>query len=381
MFENLKAKTTTAFDQLNGEISEVFDSVNAIPAQFNTKFGEDRSLVTQMPQLTNLALNGAAISWDPTLIAGINAGAVEGPAFSKPVAGAPSFGLGQAYPYYPGSNMAPFYSIYGMSGNAWYNSTTQTGSANGSISYVGPPMIGVTSEVLIATASYNTASGAQPQTYTMTGTYTKAFVNGDFDNWNANINMNGGATGGTLSIGSKRGPVSVHGAATLSNGQVVSRNVTVDVVLPNNELHMSYSQSLYGTTRNATYKNTVIGNVTLVAEYSFDDKVGTYIGAGTGWSSDPYNYISASVFSYQPLTGPASTAARITGVMQTSNPQWSLVTDVTLTNGNVSNDGSQLWNTYSTPPKTPNVFRASFLDSFYDFKGSWWAGLGFGWNY
>jgi hypothetical protein len=312
---------------------------------------------------------------------------LEGPAFSSPTAVAPSFGPGQAFPYYPGSNTAPYYSIYGMSGQASYNTATGAGQASGYVNLWAEPTATVTRESLTANASYNTGSPATGATVSVVGTYEKVMANGDQDTWSVNLSLTGGEWSGTVSASSKHGPISVSGNATFSNGKTVSQSFTGDFEIGAQKLHVNYQKMPRDgedyVTQSASYENKVFDEITLMADYKFDSKIGTASSAGAGYWYDERSYLSAMVGSYAPLVGPATTSGKIVGAIKTSDNQWTLQTSVTITNQNVD-DASALMLTDlfndQIPAQTPLTFHTMFLQSYNSYKNGvfGWFGVTIG---
>ena len=376
MFTSLNEQVAAGFKKGNDAIKEAYEAVKDIPIDFSNQFASAKSWVLELPTITTTSRGQHSL--DSSMLINFPTMTLDGPEFSSPTAVAPSFGPGQAYPYYPGSNTAPYYSIYGMSGQASYNTATGAGQASGYVNLWAEPTATVTRESLTANASYNTGSPATGATVSVVGTYEKVMANGDQDTWSVNLSLTGGEWSGTVSASSKHGPISVSGNATFSNGQTVSQSFTGDFVIQNHELHVAYHKmprdgEAY-VTQSATYRNTVFENITLMADYAFDSKIGTASSAGAGYRYDDRSYLSAMVGSYAPLVGPATTSGSIIGAIKTSDNQWTLQTSVTITNQNVD-DASALMLSDQIPAQTPFVFRSMFLQSYDSYRDCVFWGL------
>ncbi len=382
MFTSLNEQVGAGFKKGNDAIKEAYDAVKEIPTQFQNEFASAKSWVLELPTITTSSRGPNTL--DSTILMSFPTMTLGNLALSSPWASAPSFSAGTAYPFYPGSNTAPYYSIYGMSGHASYSSDTLVGQASGYLSYTAPPSLLVTKETLTAYASYSTGTGGIGATTSIVGNYEKVLANGERDSWSANLQLNAGQWSGTLSAASNRGPVSVSGNVTFSNGQIVMQTFSCDYAISNHELHVGYSKALrdgeYHVTSGASYRNTEFANTTLMADYGYDSKVGTKILAGAGYWYDQKNYLGVVVGSNTPLVGPATTTGKLFGSVRTNNPLLTLQVSATISNQNI-NDASSLMFTDSIPSHTPFFFRSIFLDSYQSTKDG--LGLGFqgGWGY
>ena len=382
MFTTLNEQVAAGFKKGNDAIQEAYEAVKDIPVDFSNQFESAKSWVLELPTITTAS--SGQHSLDSSMLINFPTIPLEGPAFSSPIATKPSFGPGQAYPYYPGSNTAPYYSIYGMSGQASYNTATGTGQASGYASYTTPPSLTLTRESLSAYASFNNNNPATGATVNVVGTYEKVMANGDQNTWSVNLTLAGSEWNGTVSASSKQGPISVSGNATFSNGKNVSQNFTGNFVLQNHELHVSYHKMPRDgedyVTQSATYRNTVFENITLMADYAFDSKIGTASSAGAGYRYDDKSYLGAIISSNAPLVGPATTAGSFFGAIQTSDNLWTLQTSVTMTNQNI-HDASILMFNDQIPAKTPFTFRTMFLQSYDSYRDGVFGGFRTTWQY
>ena len=375
MFTSLNDQVTAGFKKGNDAIKEAYDAVKDIPTQFKNEFASAKSWVLELPTITTSSRGANTL--DSTILVSFPTMTLENPALSSPTASAPSFSAGTAYSYYPGSNMAPYYSIYGASGQASFNSDTLVGKANGWLNYTAPPTLLVTKDTLSAYASYYTGTAGAGSTAAIVGNYEKVLANGERDSWSANLQLNAGQWSGSLNAASKHGPVSVSGNVTFSNGQIVMQTFSGDYAISNHELHVGYSKALrdgeYRVTSVATYRNTEFANITLMADYGYDSKVGTKLAAGAGYWYDEKNHLGVVLASSTPLVGPTSTTGKVFGSVRTNDPLLTLQVSATITNQNI-NDASSLMFTDSIPVQTPFSFRSIFLDSYNSTKD----GLGFG---
>jgi hypothetical protein len=385
MFTSLNEQVAAGFKKGNDAIKEAYEAVKDIPIEFSNQFASAKSWVFELPKITTTSRGQRSL--DSSMLINFPTMTLEGPAFSSPTAVAPSFSPGQAYPYYPGSNTAPYYSIYGMSGQASYNTSTGSGQASGYANLWAEPTATVTRESLTANASYNTGSPATGATVSVVGTYEKIMANGDQDTWSVNLSLTGGEWSGTVSASSKHGPISVSGNATFSNGKTVSQSFTGDFEIGAQKLHVNYQKMPRDgedyVTQSASYENKVFDEITLMADYKFDSKIGTASSAGAGYWYDERSYLSAMVGSYAPLVGPATTSGKIVGAIKTSDNQWTLQTSVTITNQNVD-DASALMLTDlfndQIPAQTPLTFHTMFLQSYNSYKNGvfGWFGVTIG---
>lgn len=122
MFTALNEEVAAGFKLGNDDIKAGYDAVKDVPTTFRNQFSNSKSWVNELPTITETgsSLNSSIIINFPTMT-------LEGPSFSSPTASAPTFGAGQAYPFYSGSHTAPYYSIYGSTGHASYNTATGVG--------------------------------------------------------------------------------------------------------------------------------------------------------------------------------------------------------------------------------------------------------------
>lgn len=285
MFTALNEEVAAGFKLGNDDIKAGYDAVKDVPTTFRNQFSNSKSWVNELPTITETgsSLNSSIIINFPTMT-------LEGPSFSSPTASAPTFGAGQAYPFYSGSHTAPYYSIYGSTGHASYNTATGVGQA-WLLNFTAVPLTTVKSETLNCWSTYSTGTPQTGAMVTVIGTYDKILVNGDRDSWSVNLNLANSQWNGTVSAASKHGPVSVSGNVTYSNGQLNSQSFSGSVAMENHILNVNYSKMLqngeYHVTQNASYRNTVFENITLMADHAFDSEIGTRTSAGTGyWYSD-----------------------------------------------------------------------------------------------
>lgn len=379
MFTALNEKVAAGFKMGNDAMKEGYDAVKDVPTTFRNQFSDSKSWVDEIPTITETgtSLNSSIIINFPTMT-------LDGPSFSSPTASAPTFGAGEADPFYPGSNMAPYYSIYGSTGHASYSTDTGSGQANGYASFTALPSTTVTSETLSCWASYNTGTPQTGAMVTVNGTYDKIMANGDRDSWSVNLNLANSQWNGTVSAASKHGPVSVSGSVNYSNGQLITQDFSGTFAMENHTLNVNYSKMMqngeYHTTRSASYRNTVFENITLMADYAFDSEIGTRTSAGTGYWYDDKAYLGVILASRAPLVGPATTAGTIFGAIPLNNNLWTLQTSLTISNQSVTNNSAVVL-TEQIPFRTPFNFRTLFLGNYEDFNDDWFTGFGFTWHY
>ena len=373
MFTALNEEVAAGFKLGNDDIKAGYDAVKDVPTTFRNQFSNSKSWVNELPTITETGslLNSSIIINFPTMT-------LEGPSFSSPTASAPTLGAGQAYPFYSGSNTAPYYSIYGSTGHASYHTATGVGQAHGYSNFTAVPSTTVKSETLNCWSTYSTGTPQTGAMVTVIGTYDKILVNGDRDSWSVNLNLANSQWNGTVSAASKHGPVSVSGNVTYSNGQLNSQSFSGSVAMENHILNVNYSKMLqnveYHVTQNASYRNTVFENITLMADHAFDSEIGTRTSAGTGyWYSDKA-YLGAIFASSAPLVGPATTEGTIFGAIPLNNDLLTLQTSLTITNQTVTNSSAVVL-TEQIPSRTPFTFRTLFLGNYENFKDDWFTGI------
>ena len=132
-------------------------------------------------------------------------------------------------------------------------------------------------------------------------------------------------------------------------------------------------------TQSASYENMVFDEITLMADYAFDSKIGTASSAGAGYWYNDRSYLSAIVSSQTPLGEPTTTAGKIVGAIKTSDNQWTLQTSVTITNQNVDDASTLMFTDLfndQIPAQTPLTFHTMFLQSYNSYKDGVLGGFG-----
>ncbi len=322
-----------------------------IKSVFSNLFSESQEQLFELPTVLQVQANGQNIVFEPFEsadivddLAGLDSEMQNTLVATAPVASLPAaFGPGNIDPFMAlmGCSTSPtFTSIYGDKGNAWYDSTTNTGGANGYLTLIMPSTPEVTGESFFAHASFSTGNG-QGSYFHLTGSYSKAFSNGDNDNWTANLTKQNGGLEGDFTVNSKRGSLSVAGHVMFWNSMVNTVTVDVNYSVPNEQfsLHSQYSPS--HTMRTASYRNTAYENITRLADYRFDSSLGTMVSAGTGYWRDEKTYFESVFARVSPLNGPAHSAALMRGVRRTNIPDMSLSFAVGLTD-DVVNQGAMV---------------------------------------
>ena len=138
-----------------------------IKTTFSSLFSESQNQLFGLPTLLQVQANGQNVVFDPFEsadilddLAGMNSGMQSTMAATAPVATLPeAFGPGNIDPFMGGSTSPTYTVIYGDKGNAWYDSNTNTGGANGYITLISPSTPEVTSQSFFASASFSTGNG------------------------------------------------------------------------------------------------------------------------------------------------------------------------------------------------------------------------------
>lgn len=119
---------------------------------------------------------------------------------------------------------------------------------------------------------------------------------------------------------------------------------------------------------NGAYINTLFDDTTLMATYSYDSMIGTTVVAGAAYWFDDHNYVEMFAGYNDPVNGSVFTAAGVRGAMATTNPNFSIETDLLVINGNVA-DSSMFVMPSAVPSTSRFGWRATFMSDFDDFYG------------
>lgn len=347
MFTQLQENAVNVIGAGNSAVADALATGMAgTKATFSNLFSESQDQLFELPTFLQVQTNGQNVVFDPLDSAeirddlyGLDSGMQNTVVATAPVATPiAAFGPGNIDPFMGGFTSPTYAVIYGEQGTAWYDSNTNTGGANSYITLISSSTPEVTSELFLAHASFSTGNG-QGSHFHLNGTYSKAFTNGDSDNWTANLTKQTGALEGSFTVNSKRGPLSVAGHVMFWNSVVSTVNVDINYSVPNEQFSFHYQSSPSHTIRTASYRNTVYENMTLMADYGYDSSLGTRTAAGIGYWIDEKSYFESIFGRVTPVNGPAHSAALITGVRRTNIPDMSLSFAVSLTD-DVVNEGA-----------------------------------------
>ena len=117
MFTALNDNVAAGVKMGNDAIKDGYDAVKDVPTNFQNQFAGSKSWISQIGTITQQNMP-TGISLDSSIMLNFPTITLDGPSLSSPSATPPTFGPGSVSSYYPAMNMAPYYSIYGSTGQA-----------------------------------------------------------------------------------------------------------------------------------------------------------------------------------------------------------------------------------------------------------------------
>ena len=192
MFGSLNTKTSDVFDTANSAVAGGVEStMNGIGTSLGNSLSDAQIQVQSIPAFLNMGSNGfdeLTMTDFADAFQNTNSGITAVTQVTAPESSlGQQFGAGEQY---PSMDFAPNFSIYGTQVNAWFNSSTNVGG-----------------------------------------------VNGDYENWTANVGIDQNGLHGDFTMSVKQGPLTVFGQLMWFNSQLTTSYISIDYVLPGQEFH------------------------------------------------------------------------------------------------------------------------------------------------